>query len=126
MEINPWDELLSIYGKMAMDPHNPSDIGGDGLDPVHDIEQQLESANPDLSKISADLDKIQGELNEMIQIAVASDLRPPSDPHFIERLQSTEGLVGTLKSEIGTPQFNSTFSSLLQGLANIRQDILQG
>lgn len=124
--IGPWSELLSIYSEMARNQHNPSDLSGNGIDPVDDISQQLQRAHPDLNKILADLDTIQGELNEMIQIAVAHHLAPPSDPKFIQLLKSTEGLVETLKNEIGTPQFNDTFNTLLTSLGDIRQDILQG
>ncbi len=126
-QISSWQELLTILGEMEMQQNNPSDMAGYGSNPVEDIEEQLKSANTNWNKISEDLDQLQGEMNQMIQIATAGKLFPASDPNFIkDLLEPTAALIGTLKSEMGTPNFASNFKLFLDDLGYIKQDILQG
>ncbi len=125
--ISSWSELLTILNEMSMESHNPSDLAGYGKNPVEEIEQQLESANPNWKLVSEGLDQLQGEMNEMVQIATAGKLSPASDPNFIkDLLVPTTTLLETLKSEMGTPNFAASFQMFLNDLGYIKQDILQG
>jgi hypothetical protein len=126
IQVNPWEEILGIYAKMIAETNNPSNLAGNTSNPVFEIEQELNSANPDWKKISADLDQLQVEMNEMVDIAVANKLKPANDPNFIkDLLDPTDALVGKLKSEMGTPQFTGDFDNFVEDLGYIRQHILK-
>ncbi|MBX7065656.1 MAG: hypothetical protein K1X28_00355 [Parachlamydiales bacterium] len=124
---NQWAELLALYGQMAMQFDNPSQIAGNNTDPVDGIIQQLNNANPNWNLIKNDLEKLQTETQEIYNIG--KDLNPASYPGFKELLESTKDIVPKMIQDIdegNVGQFKSDFNAFLGDLGNLRYAILQG
>ncbi len=123
---NVWAELMKLFGDMSIGQKNPSNVVGSNMDPVDQILQELSSSDPDWGAVTADLNRIQDDLLQMLQVAEESDLQPASAPSFISELKSALATVESLKSQEGTPEFSQTLDSLRVMLSDIKHDILQG
>lgn len=118
--LSPWQQELYAYSKMCEGEGNP----------LGDIFAQLNSEDPDWKAIGTDLTEIDGDLNQMIEIAEKNHLSPASDPSFLQRLESArldvENLELVVKNQGGKGEFTPLLNSFLTELGTIHQDILQG
>ena len=73
---NVWAELMKLFGDMSIGQKNPSNVVGSNMDPVDQILQELSSSDPDWGAVTADLNRIQDDLLQMLQVAEESDLQP--------------------------------------------------
>ena len=123
---NVWAELMKLFGDMSIGQKNPSNVVGSNMDPVDQILQELSSSDPDWGAVTADLNRIQDDLLQMLQVAEESDLQPASAPSFISELKSALATVESLKSQEGPPEFRQTLDSVRVRLSDIKHDILHG